>query len=135
MSSGSRDIEYLLGKYKTKQPCERWTREHETDCKRGQRSAEKHELADVIMIDLPLADGTNREVHYLIDHYTDFNRLHSRLDKRSIIACLCFYVMKSHNNRVRIGEYRALLRLGVDYEVYSTVLTNMLKWDNLGRGV
>ena len=133
--SMDRSVEFLLEKYKTKQPNEARTTKENRDIKRNQRNTEKHQLADIIMIDLPLDGETNKEVHYLINHYGNLNRLNSRATKETVIGCLFFYIMKSHNNKVRIEDYRALLRLNVTYDNYSTVLTNMLKFDNLNKSL
>ena len=126
--SQDRSIDYLLGKYETKQPGEILSREHECNIKRKQRNTNKHQIANRLMQDLPLKGETANEVHYLIDHY-NFHCLHTKANSEKVIGCLCFYVMKSHDNRLQIHYYRVLNNL-INYKLYSTVLTNMIKINN-----
>lgn len=126
----NRDINYLLQKYTTKQPGEIWTREHETQHKRKQFTASKHNCADIIMQQLPLNGDTKTEVHYLIDKYKNFNQLNTHMSRETIIGCFCYYVMRSHNPCVRVEDYKVLKELNVTYEGLTVVLGNMLKLDS-----
>lgn len=125
-----RDMEYLLKKYETKQPGEIWTREHETQHKRKQFTASKHNCADIIMQNLPIKGDTRLEVHYLIDKYRNFNQLNTHMSRETIIGCFCYYVMRTHNPSVRVEDYKILKKLNVTYEGLTVVFGNMLKLDN-----
>jgi hypothetical protein len=134
MIMSERNIEYLLEKYKIKDNNEIWSTSTETKTKRQQRNNEKHIICNILLEDLPLKGTYKKEVHYLIDTYTNFNQLNPKLSKEQIIGCFCYYVLRIHKN-CDLEDYKVLSNLNINYKDYSIVITNMKKIDNYNKPI
>lgn len=90
--SGYEEIVYLLHKYSTMQPKEKWSKESETQYKKLMRLKEKTEIFDGINTEFFNLRGTQRErVVYLIKHI-NFKKVCGQCSNEQIIVLICYYV-------------------------------------------
>lgn len=117
-------IEFKLKKYETIQPSEAPTLKR--NCVHDWRTSQKIRLAQIRMDHLSIQGGNRERVLYIIKNYS-LRELHGNASKEVIIDALCFYVLKSFNSSAKIEDYSILNEDGLNYQIYGTVVTNMLK--------
>ena len=121
----------LLKKYdKTYVSGEKRTKDTETEHKRKQTKAEKHRIADDLIREadkLYLTGDDINHVHYLIDKFTDFNKLHRKASNEKIILSFIWYTYKLNNPKRRISEYSILKKYGLTEDIFELISVRMLK--------
>lgn len=90
--SGYREIVYLLRKYSTKQPQEKWSTRSETQYKKLMRLKEKIEIFDGINTEYYNLKGSQRErAIYLIKHL-EFKKICGQCSNEQIIVLICYFI-------------------------------------------
>lgn len=86
------EIKYLLNKYSTKQPQEKWRKESSIKYMNQLRFNEKIGIFDGINTEFFNLQSSQKErVIYLIKHL-DFKKICGRCSNEQIIVLICFYV-------------------------------------------
>ena len=119
-------IEYLLNKYDTRAAGEPQTTEQERERSKCRSNATKHNIANIYSSQLPMFDSDKTRLHFLIDKFDDFKQLHRRASMEQIIACFCFYIMKTNDSSVKINKYSLFKNLRIDAEFFSLICSRML---------
>ena len=92
------EIRYLLWKYSTKQPQERWSTRSETQYKKLMRLKEKIEIFDGINTEYFHLKGSSRErAIYLIKHL-NFKKICGQWSNEQIIVLICYFVKCEYVN-------------------------------------
>lgn len=115
----------LLKKYESYVPGERRTRDLEKIHKQEQRLAEKHALCDELLNETKVLMLTNYEkehVHYLIDKFKDFKKLHRNCKNEAIILAFIFYVAKINTPKRQLKEYSFTKKYGLSDNVFETIM-------------
>lgn len=109
---------------------ERRTNKQERIHKQEQRLKEKHELADMLMNETKFLIFTNYDkehVHYLIDKFNDFNKLHRTVGNEVIILAFIFYVAKINNPRLKLNNYRITGEYGLTDNVFELIMCRIVQ--------
>ena len=115
----------LLKKYESYVHGERRTPEQEKIHKQEQRLAEKHVLCDELLNEtkvLMLANYEKEHVHYLIDKFDDFKKLHGNCKNEAIILAFIFYVAKINTPKRQLKEYSFTKKYGLSDNVFETIM-------------
>ena len=119
------DIEYLIKKYdKPYVSGEVQSRETNNSIKRNQRLEEKHLLCDSLLEELSFDfSHYQREfVHYLIDRFGNFKRLHAKAKNEAIILAFIFYVKKVEDSRINLNDYSVCKKYGLTDGVFVLII-------------
>lgn len=121
----------LIKKYESGYvPGERRTPAQEKSHKQEQRMAEKHSLADELMNEAKVLMLTNYEkqhVHYLIDKFHDFRKLHGNCKNEAIILAFIFYVAKNNTPKRQLKEYNFTKKYGLTDNVFELILCRLVR--------
>jgi hypothetical protein len=121
----------LLKKYnRAYVPGEKRTKNTETEHKQKQTLKEKHRIADELIREadkLHLTGDDVEHVYYLIDKFTDFNKLYRNTSKECIILAFIWYTFKLKNPKRRINEYSINKKYGLTEPVFELISVRMLK--------
>lgn len=124
-------VQNLLHKYnRAYVPGEKRTKNTETEHKRKQTIAEKHQIADDLIREadkLHLTGDDVEHVHYLVDKFKDFNKLYRNTSKECIILAFIWYTFKLKNPKRRINEYSINKKYGLTEAVFELISCRMLK--------
>lgn len=116
----------LLKKYESGYvPGERRPKEKERVHKQKQLLAEKHSLADELMDEAKVLMLTNYEkqhVHYLINKFHDFRKLHGNCKNEAIILAFIFYVAKMNTPKRQLKEYNFTKKYGLTDNVFELIM-------------
>ena len=121
----------LLEKYdKPYVPGEKRTANQEKIHKQKQRLKEKHELADELMSETKFLIFNNYQkehVHYLIDKFQDFRKLHGNCKNETIILAFIFYVAKIQTPRLSLSNYRITREYGLTDNVFELIICRLVQ--------
>lgn len=123
-------IEYKLRKYRNHVHGERRPAEKETPYKRVQSLREKHKICEDIFNDsemLFLTENMKEHVHYLIDKFNDFNKLHRKAKTETIIMAFIFYTYKIHNPKRQISEYSINRKYGLTEQIFELIMCRVIQ--------
>lgn len=124
-------VQNLLHKYnRAYVPGEKRTKNTETEHKQKQTLKEKHLIADELIREadkLHLTRDDVEHVHYLVDKFTDFNKLHRKASNEKIILSFIWYTYKLKNPKRRISEYSILKKYGLTEDIFELISVRMLK--------
>ena len=99
MSVKARNISYLLNKYSTKQPGERWTQKHETMNKKEYRLNKKIMKAKTFGSQMYMTKNQIERVIDIIKEIDDLQKLHRTLSDHEIIYIICYFIkQQDHHN-------------------------------------
>lgn len=88
----NRDISYLLKKYSTKQPGEKWSKESDIKWQNIRIMKQKLLLFDTINSSYFGLTGTQKERVVYLMKKLNFNKICPRCSDEQIIVLICFYV-------------------------------------------
>lgn len=126
MTMANRDINYLLKKYKTKQPGEKFVSNRlkvEYNNKEW-RLAAKIRTCKYVMDELNI-QGTNRERCLEIVRTVPFKELHRQASCETIITSICFYIKKLETPQRRTFNYSVCKEYGVNEEIFSLIISRL----------
>lgn len=129
-----RDINYLLHKYKTKQPGEAFTSKRlkmEYNNKEWRTNA-KIRTCKYVMNELNI-QGTSRDRCLEIVKSVPFKELHRQASCETIITCICFYIKKLDIPKRRTYDYSVCKEFGVDEEIFSLVISRLCDYYQRNR--
>ena len=121
-----RDINFLLNKYKTKQPGEQFTSERlkmEYNNKEW-RLAQKIRTCKYVMDELGIHGQDRDRCIYLVKKIP-FKELHRNASCETIITGLCFYIKKLQTPNRRTYNYKVCKEYGVDEEIFSLIIARL----------
>ena len=122
----------LISKYdgNNNVPGERRTPGAERQHKQRQSRSEKHALADDLIHEtmemLNLTVNDIEHVHYLIDKFPDFNSLHRKAKKETIILAFIWYTYKIRNPKRQLSEFRFTRKYGLSENVFQLILCRVI---------
>ena len=122
----NRDVHYLLKKYSTKQPGERFQSQRlktEYNNKNWRMAAKIHTCKN-IMNRLNI-QGANRELCLNIVRNVNLKTLHRKASCETIITCICFYVLKLDNPKRQIKEFSVCKEYHITEEIFSLVMVRL----------
>lgn len=121
----------LLKKYEGNYvPGEKRTKQKEKMHKQKQRLAEKHLLADELLSEtkfLIFTECQKEHVHYLIDKFQDFRKLHGNCSKEAIILTFIFYVAKINEPKLKLCNYRVTSKYGLTDNVFELIICRLVQ--------
>ncbi len=125
-----RDIQYLLDKYKHKQPGEIWTREHELEYIQDYRYKQRLFLLDGILNNLhghfKITKEQKQRITYLIREL-DFYLGHTTEDQ--FIILILVYVKMETNPNQRVKDFKKLFKdYKISLELYIVFLIKLNKY-------
>ena len=104
---------------------EKRTRDQEKIHKQNQRLAEKHVLCDELLNEtkvLMLTNYDKEHVHYLIDKFHDFRKLHGNCKNETIILAFIFYVAKINTPKRQLKEYNFSKKYKLTDNVFELIM-------------
>lgn len=120
----------LLKKYETYVPGEKRTHDQEKKHKQKQRLTEKHNIADELLCEtkvLIFTDNDKKHVHYLVDKFQDFRKLHGNCSKEVIILSFIFYVAKINNPKLKLNNYRVTGKYGLTDNIFELIICRIVQ--------
>ena len=105
-------------------------RKNEKKHKQKQRLREKHIIADELLCEtkiLMFNKYQKEHVHYLIDKFSDFRKLHGNCSKKVIILTFIFYVAKIQNPRLRLSNYSATTKYGLTDNIFELIICRIVQ--------
>lgn len=119
-----RNIQYLLDKYQTKQPGEKWTREHELEYKQDYRLKQKIFLLEGILNTLHNNFHlTKLQKDRIIHLIKELNFYYGHTTDEQVIVMLIVYVkLETQQNR----QYEDYMRLLDDYKITINLFVRFL---------
>ena len=98
--------------------------------KQKQIRREKHLLTDNIISEAEMLNLTRNEkehIHYLVDKFDDFNKLHRKASKECIILAFIFYVYRIKNPTRQLSEYRITREYGLTDNVFELIMCRIIQ--------
>lgn len=128
----SMDTNQLLKKYdKNYVPGERRTTIRERLHKQNQTNAEKHALADELLRECNIKYLTRNDyehVHYLVDKFNDFNKLHRKANCEQIILTFIFYTIRIKQPNRQLSDYpRITKKYSLTNNIFELIVCRMLQ--------
>lgn len=120
----------LLKKYNNYVPGEKRTKAQEKIHKQKQRLQEKHTIADELLNEtkfLIFTEYQKEHVHYLIDKFQDFRKLHGNCSKEAIILTFIFYVAKINEPKLQLCNYRVTKKYGLTDNVFELIICRLVQ--------
>ena len=121
----SKDIQFLLKKYKTKQPGE--TNKAHPDAMKNWRLQKKIRYAQEVMNQLHIQGTSRSQVIYLIEDILSTNYLCKKCTCETVITGLCFYVKFANTRKEKLERYQLAREHGLTEERYSAIVTRIAK--------
>ena len=121
-----RDINFLLKKYSTKQPGEKFkSKRLKMDYNnREWRLAQKIRTCKYVMDELGIQGHDRDRCIYLVKT-VPLKQLHRKASCETIITCLCFYIKKLQAPQRRTYDYSVCKEYDVDEEIFSLVISRL----------
>jgi len=119
-----RTPEYLLKKYKTKQPGE--INPENLDLKKEWRENQKVRVALKQMNDLNIHGDLRKQVLWIIIEGPRTKDLCARCKYETVILAIIFYIKFSNSKKRPLNDYRLARELGLTEAVYSNILTKLV---------
>ncbi len=91
------------------------------------RLKQKLRLGNIISTRLNLGYEDKNAVKFMIKTI-NFKHLHRRAGNETIIAALCYYCMKTRKTNLSLESYPIFEEYGLDYKVYSTIVTHLANY-------
>lgn len=122
----------LLKKYENNNyvPGEKRTQQQEKIHKQQQRLSEKHIIADELLNEtkfLIFTEYQKQHIHYLIDKFSDFRKLHGNCSKEAIILTFIFYVAKINNPKLKLTNYRVNSKYGLTDNIFELIICRIVQ--------
>lgn len=120
-----RDIGYLIEKYNSSYvKGEKHSTQTNKVNKQNQRKIEKHMLCEELIdeINLNFSPYQKEFIHYLIDRFDDFKKLHGRAKNEAIILVFMFFTKKIDDARINLNNYSISKKYGLDDNLFKLVL-------------
>ncbi|MBR0272387.1 MAG: hypothetical protein IJQ68_10450 [Methanobrevibacter sp.] len=120
----------LLKKYNNYVPGEKRTHRQEKIHKQKQRLQEKHLIADELLNEtkfLIFTEYQKQHIHYLIDKFQDFRKLHGNCSKEAIILTFIFYVAKINEPKLKLCNYRVTKKYGLTDNVFELIICRLVQ--------
>lgn len=96
-----------------------------TELKQNTRKLEKHKLCDEILLDakpLTLTALQKKRVHFLIDKFTDFKKLHGNASKQAIILSFIFFIKMTEETNLDIDRWSITRKCGLNKSSFETII-------------
>lgn len=129
LAKSDRGIEFLLNKYKTKQPGERWNSKREKENGKGAwNMKQKIRTAQIMMSRLNIYGQDKERVIHIIQDIDNFKYLCKNCSCETIIAAICFYVMKSNKTKININDYSIFKEQNLTEKSCLTIITKIASY-------
>ncbi|MDY9922770.1 hypothetical protein [Methanobacterium sp.] len=119
----SRSVNFLLWKYKTKQPGE--INPVNIDLKKEWRENQKIRTALTQIDDLKITGDLQKQVLWILTEGPGTKALCGRCKFETVTLAVIFYVKFSNSKKRPLKDYRLARELGLTEEVYSNILTKL----------
>jgi len=119
----SRNIKYLLGKYKTKQPGE--VNPRTIDLKKEWRENQKIRVALKQMEDLNVTGELQNQAIWIITHGPRTKDLCARCKYETVTLAIIFYLKFSNTKKRPLSHYKLARDLGLTEEIYANIVTKL----------
>lgn len=119
---------YLLNKYKSRHPMEKWSTESYTAETKSVRIRDYVRMSEYIMDSMRLVGTQRRDLKWLIKN-VPLKSLHSKAKIECIILCLCIYIRRSYGDNPSMWKsYKIVKEYGLDCNTLLVVITNLCIW-------
>lgn len=122
------EIEYLLKKYENSYvKGEIHSTKLNTQIKKEERTIEKHIICDNLIDETNLSFSKTQVdfIHYLIDRFSDFKKLHGRAKKETILLAFIFYVKKVEDSRINLNNYSISKKYNLTDTIFKLIICRM----------
>lgn len=118
-----KNVEYLLKKYKTKQPGE--VNPRTIDLKKEWRENQKLRIALKQMEDLNVTGDLQKQAIWIITNGPRTKDLCARCKYETVTLAIIFYLKFSNTKKRPLSHYKLARDLGLTEEIYSNILTKL----------
>lgn len=122
----SRNINFLLWKYKTKQPGE--INPANLDLKKEWRENQKIRTALKQMDDLNINGDLRKQVLWILTEGPTTKALCGRCRYETVTLAVIFYIKFSNSKKEKLEKYKLAREAGLTEEIYSTIVTRLGKF-------
>jgi len=122
----SRSVNFLLWKYKTKQPGE--INPENLDLKKEWRENQKIRTALTQMDDLKITGDLQKQVLWILTEGPGTKALCGRCKFETVILAVIFYIKFSNSKKEKLERYKLARDAGLTEEIYSTIVTRLGKF-------
>lgn len=129
-TKNERNIEFLINKYKTKQPGEKWDKKkRKGKWKRClEYETKKIRIAQIMMGRLNIKGKDKERVIRIIKDIDDFKQICANCSNEKIIAVICFYIMKINNTSIKIEDYKVFIENKLNEKSCLTIITKICNY-------
>lgn len=104
----------------------RYTRGKEnTQLKQDVRKREKHQICDVILLEakpLKLTPYQIERVHFLIDEFPNFKKLHRTATREAIILSFVFFIKMTEESNLDIDRWKITHQCDLNKATFETII-------------
>ena len=102
--------------------------EYKRQVEEKQRVKSRHMIASMLFNEVTfyLNRSEKEQVHYLIDKFTNFKKLHRNASNECIILCFIFYVKLKGNYDIRVDRYSISKKYRLTHRVFEIVLCKII---------
>lgn len=119
----SRSINFLLSKYKTKQPGE--INPKTVDLKKEWRENQKVRVAFKQMEDLNVKGELKKQCEWIIREGPNTKDLCARCKYETVTLAIVFYLKFSNTKKRPLSDYRLAREFGLTEDIYSNIVTKL----------
>lgn len=99
--SEARSIGFLINKYKTKQPGEKWSTQYDTMNKKNYKLTKKIMKAKTFGSQMYMSKNQIDRVIHIIETVDNLQKLHRGLDDHELIFIICYFIKQQDNRDFR----------------------------------
>lgn len=107
---------------------EQFTSDYVKELKRKEAIKSRHLTADILFneVSFHLNDSEKEQVHYLIDEFQNFRKLHGKASNECIILSFIFYVKIKQNTLIRVDEHSICKKYRLTNRVFEIILCKII---------
>lgn len=123
-------IEKIIKKYEGNVyvPGEKRSRKYDKQYERKVAVKNRHLLADNLFNEVVfhINQSEKEQVHYLIDKFQNFRKLHGKASNETIILSFIFYVKMKQNTLIRLDEYKICKKYKLNNRTFEIILCKII---------
>lgn len=123
-------IEKIIKKYEDNVyvPGEKRSCEYERQEKQKQAIRKRHMIAKILFneVTFHLNEYEKKQVHYFIDKFQNFRKLHGKASNETIILSFIFYVKMKQNTLIRLDEYKICKKYKLNNRTFEIILCKII---------
>ena len=96
-----------------------------TKLKQYQRKQDKHKICDELLLEakpLTLTPLQKKRVHFLIDKFTDFKKIHGNASKQAVILSFIFFIKMTEETNIDIDRWSITRKCKLNKSTFETII-------------